>query len=212
MKILPIIALAACALPLVVWGELSPEQKAQLPPPATRPVDFVKDIQPLFEAACVKCHAKGKDKGGFSLETRARFLQGGDTGTAAVVGKSADSYLIELVTSSTSDEVMPKKGTKWTPEQVGLMRAWIDQGAVWPANISFAKPQPHNLHPHAVTLPEAAAPHPIDKLLAPYFAEHGITPPQPVDDRVFARRVYLDLIGLLPSSAQLAALLADRVS
>jgi hypothetical protein len=125
------------------------------------------------------------------------------------VGKSADSYLIELVTSSTSDEVMPKKGTKWTPEQVGLMRAWIDQGAVWPANISFAKPQPHNLHPHAVTLPEAAAPHPIDKLLAPYFAEHGITPPQPVDDRVFARRVYLDLIGLLPSSAQLAALLAD---
>ena len=152
MKFLSAIALIACALPLVLWGELSPEQKAQLPQPANRPVDFVKDIQPLFEAACVKCHAKGKDKGGFSLETRERFLKGGDTGSAAVAGKSADSYLIELVTSSASDEVMPKKGTKWTPEQVGLMRAWIDQGAAWPANVTFAKPPPENLHPRTVAL------------------------------------------------------------
>ena len=47
MKILPAIALTACALPLVVWGELSPEQKAQLPPPATRPVDFRKGMDGL---------------------------------------------------------------------------------------------------------------------------------------------------------------------
>jgi hypothetical protein len=209
MRSLFTFALITCAFAVTVWGELTPEQKSQLPQPANRPVDFAKDIKPLFEAACVKCHAKGKDKGGFSLETRERFLNGGDTGAAAVVGKSEDSYLVELVSSSDSDEVMPKKGTKWTREQIGLMRAWIDQGATWPANISFAKPEPQNLHPHTVALPDAAPPHPIDKLLAPYFAAHGITPPDPINDRVFARRVYLDLIGLLPTPAQLASLLAD---
>src|SRR5436190_17380191 len=129
MKILPIIALTACALPLVVWGELSPEQRAQLPPPANRPVDFVKDIQPLFEAACIKCHAKGKEKGGFSLETRELFLKGGETDKGAIIGDSAHSYIVELVASHDATTVMPKKGTKWTPDQIGLLRAWIDQGA-----------------------------------------------------------------------------------
>src|SRR5436190_5479790 len=129
MKILPIIALTACALPLVVWGELSPEQRAQLPPPANRPVDFVKDIQPLFEAACVKCHAKGKDKGGFSIETREAMLKGGDTGESAILGKSAESLMVHMVAGLDPDSIMPKKGTKWTPEQIGLLRAWIDQNA-----------------------------------------------------------------------------------
>ncbi|MDQ3623723.1 MAG: hypothetical protein M3463_14740, partial [Verrucomicrobiota bacterium] len=105
---------------------------AKLPPAAARPIDFERDIQPLFEASCTKCHAKGKDKGGFSIETRAAFLKGGDTGPAAVPGKSAESLVVELVAASDQDEVMPKKGTHWTPQQVGLLRAWIDQGLPWP--------------------------------------------------------------------------------
>ena len=64
---LPVIAGIAGAAPAT---PLEPK----LPPPADRAVDFQKDIEPLFEAACIKCHAKGKDKGGFSLETRERFL------------------------------------------------------------------------------------------------------------------------------------------
>src|SRR5215216_8031063 len=88
---------------------------AELPPPAARPVDFENDIKPLFEAACIKCHAKGKEKGGFSLETREVFLKGGDTEPAAVIGKSAESYVVELVAGIDPENVMPKKGTKWTP-------------------------------------------------------------------------------------------------
>src|ERR1700761_6996621 len=104
----------------------------KLPPPADRTVDFQKDIEPLFEAACIKCHAKGKDKGGFSLETRERFLKGGDTDAGAVVGKSAESLVVQLVAGLDPDSIMPKKGSRWTPEQIGLLRAWIDQGAQWP--------------------------------------------------------------------------------
>ena len=58
---------------------ITPELLAKLPPPAARPVDFVKDIKPLFEASCIQCHAKGKTKGGLSLETRELLLKGGDS-------------------------------------------------------------------------------------------------------------------------------------
>jgi mono/diheme cytochrome c family protein len=182
---------------------------ATLPPPAARPVDFEKEIKPLFEAACIKCHAKGKDKGGFSLETREAFLKGGDTGPGAVIGKSGESNIVELVAGLDPDSIMPKKGTRWTPEQVGLLRAWIDQGASWPKGITFAKPLPQNLTPREVALTERPNVHPVDNLLASYFAAKGVTFPAPIEDRVFARRAYLDLVGLLPTPEQLDAFLTD---
>jgi mono/diheme cytochrome c family protein len=195
-------------LPIALTA-LATTQAATLPPPATRPVDFMEDIKPLFEAACIKCHAKGKDKGGFSLESREAFLKGGDTGAGAVVGKSGESLIVELVAGLDPDSVMPKKGTKWTPEQIGLLRAWIDQGALWPPNVSFAKPPPENLKPRAVELAPRPSVSPIDDLVGRYFAEKGVDFPATVDDRTFARRVYLDTIGLLPTPAQLDAFLQD---
>lgn len=181
----------------------------KLPPPATHPVDFAKELKPLFEASCVKCHAKGKDKGGFSIETREAFLKGGETGPAALPGKSNESYVVTLVAGIDPDEVMPKKGTKWTAEQVGLLRAWIDQGMPWDSSISFAKPAPRNLHPRSVALPNGPELHPIDRLLRPYFATHGIAVPTSVEDRLFARRAWLDTVGLLPPPARLKEFLAD---
>ena len=145
MKLIPPFFLALAS----VAGAAS---TAPLPPAATRPVDFEKEIKPLFEAACVKCHAKGKDKGGFSLETRETFLKGGDNGPGAEIGQSAKSNIVELVAGLDPDSVMPKKGTRWTAEQVGLLRAWIDQGALWPKGITFAKPPAQNLQPRACLL------------------------------------------------------------
>ena len=209
MKFLPAFVITTSILLSAGRAALSPEDRMKLPPAAVgQTVDFVKDVQPMFEAACVKCHAKGKDKGGFSLETREAFLKGGETGPGAVLGKSAESYVVELVAGIDLDNVMPKKGAKWTAEQVGVLRAWIDQGAVWPANVTFAKPPPENLHPRAVAVADGPG-NPIDRLLAPYFASHQVAPPEPVSDRVFARRVYLDTIGLLPSGAQLDEFVND---
>jgi hypothetical protein len=179
--------------------------EATLPPPASHEVDFVKDIKPLFESSCIQCHAKGKTKGGLSLETRESFLKGGDSGPAAIVGKSADSYIVKLVAGVDPDEQMPKKGKKWTQEQVGLLRAWIDQGANWDPKISFARPEPANLKVRVVELPEGNGPHPIDRLLDRYFLSRGVTPSSVVDDAHFARRAYLDAIGLIPTVEQLDA-------
>jgi Protein of unknown function (DUF1549)/Protein of unknown function (DUF1553)/Planctomycete cytochrome C len=201
--ILPFISLTVSAL------ALSPEQAAKLPAPAGRTVDFVKDIKPLFEASCVKCHAKGKAKGEFSLETRELFLKGGETEAGAIIGKSAESYVVELVAAIDPDNVMPKKGSRWTAEEIGLLRAWIDQGAAWPQGITFAKPEPENLVPRTVLLPQSAEAHALDKLVGEYAAKKNVTLPVPVDDRTFVRRAYLDVIGLPPSPEQLRAFVFD---
>jgi mono/diheme cytochrome c family protein len=181
---------------------------APLPPAASRHIDFIKDIKPLFESSCIQCHAKGKDKGGFSLETRDAVLKGGDDGPAVVPGKSGQSSMVQMVAGVDPDNVMPKKGTRWTREQVGLLRAWIDQGMQWDASITFARPEPRNLKPVVVAVPTGAD-NPLDRLVNDYFHAKGIAAPAPVEDRVFCRRAYLDAIGLLPSPDQLNAFLAD---
>src|SRR5258705_10562736 len=101
------------------------------------------------------------------LKNRYLFIKGGDPAPAIVAGKSQESYLIELVSGLDPDNVMPKKGTKLTKEQVAILRAWIDQGAPWDQDISFAKPEPMNLTPRKPDLP-AKHGHPIDGLLADY--------------------------------------------
>jgi hypothetical protein len=191
---------------------LTPEQLQQLPPPASHTINFTKEIKPILEASCIKCHGRGRDKGDFRIDSRETLLKDGGSGPAIVVGKSAESYLIELVMGFNPDNVMPKKGTKLTREQVGLLRAWIDQGAAWDADVSFAKKAPTNLQTRRPELPAGRNQnaHPVDRLVEAYFAAHKIKSPKVVDDRVFARRVYLDVLGLLPPAEELEKFVADR--
>ena len=212
VSIIAIIGLLACGS--AVQAKLSPEQLKQLPPPAPRPVRFAQDIKPMLEASCVKCHGRGRSKGDFRLETRETFLQGGGSGPAVSVGNSAESYLIELVSGLDPDNVMPRKGSKLTPEQVGLLRAWIDQGLPWEKEISFAKKIPANLHPRRPELPAAregsGLSNPIDLLLQSYWTKTKVEPAGSVEDRILARRAFLDALGLLPPPREVAAFEADR--
>src|SRR2546421_10678472 len=125
-------------------AKITPEQAKTLPPPAQRKVDFAKEIKPIFEASCIKCHGRGRTKGDLSIESRETLIKGGESGPAIVPGKSEESHLIELVAGLDPDSVMPQKGKRLTPGEIGLLRAWIDQGAPWDAGISFAKPPPVN--------------------------------------------------------------------
>jgi mono/diheme cytochrome c family protein len=194
-----------------LYAIITPQQAAQLPPPAAHQIDFSKEIKPIFETSCVKCHGRGKDNGGLRIDSRETLLQGGDSGPAIVVGKSAESLLVELVQGFDPDSQMPKKGSHLTPQQIGLLRAWIDQGAKWDAGVSFGRLEPNHLKPRRPAVP--AGPNnanPVDLFLQPYFAAHHIKPAPMVDDRVYARRVYLDVIGLLPSPEEMKAFVADK--
>jgi len=140
-----------------------------LPPASTRKVDFVRDVQPILESSCIKCHARGKAKGGWRIDTRADALRPGDSGPALVAGNSAQSRLVHLVAGTDPDDVMPQKGTRLTPEAVGLLRAWIDQDLPWPDTVSFAKPPARNLVPRHPEIPGSPEANPIDTLVDRYF-------------------------------------------
>ena len=207
--------LAACSLCQAgaADGAAKAIDLSKLPPAATAPVDFARDIQPIFEASCVQCHGRGKNKGSFSLETREDFVEGGETGVPAVAGKSAQSLVVAMISGLDPDSVMPKKGKQLTTEQVGIFRAWIDQGMLWPKEITFRKHEPANLRSRElaeiVVPPSATLENPIDRFVDASFSKNKIAWPKTVDDRTYARRVWLDTIGLLPPTAELEAFVAE---
>jgi hypothetical protein len=120
--------------------------------------------------------------------------------------------LIELVAGVDPVSIMPQKGTRLTEEQVGLLRGWIDQGAAWPDTIGFGRGTALNLDPRQPELPpgQGDLAHPVDRWMDSYAEAEGIEWAGEVDDRRYARRVYLDVIGLLPTPAELQAFVTDR--
>ncbi len=198
----------------LAFAKVSPEQIKSLPPPASRTITFTNDIKPIIEASCVKCHVHGQKKGSFRLDTRELLLKGGESGAAVVPGKSEESNLVHLIAGLEPDKVMPAKGPRLTTEQIGLLRAWIDQGLPWDEGATFRKAPQAPLAPRlpeiTVARTKSGSANPVDRLLDPYFAKHSLTLPNPVSDRLYARRVYLDAIGLLPTPAELETFLKDK--
>jgi mono/diheme cytochrome c family protein len=112
-------------------------QDAKLPPASTKSgVTYATDIKSIFDASCVKCHSGDKPKAHLHLDTLAGVLKGTKMGPVVKPGDSANSFLVKSVAHAVKDPDawMPpphnKAGIKeLTPEQIGLIRAWIDQGA-----------------------------------------------------------------------------------
>ncbi len=113
------------------------QDAGKLPPASTKTgVTYDSDIKALLDASCVKCHSGDKPKGRLKLDTLADALKGGKDGKILTPGDSANSYVIKAVAHLTSDPMswMPPQNNRLgikplTPEQIGLIRAWIDQGA-----------------------------------------------------------------------------------
>jgi mono/diheme cytochrome c family protein len=104
----------------------------QIPPASDKKgVTYDTDIKPIFEKSCFKCHGAEKPKGRLRLDSLEATLKGGESGKALEAGKSADSLLVKAVARVDDDLAMPPKGKgdPLTKEQIGLIRAWIDQGA-----------------------------------------------------------------------------------
>jgi len=175
------------------------------------PIDFAHNVAPIIKLRCAECHTNGKYKGSFSMDTREDLLKS----MAVRPGKSGMSDLIERVTSDRPDHRMPPKGDRLTTKQVDLLKAWIDQGLPWEPGYSFKSANyVPPLEPRKVTLPPAAGErdHPIDRILDAYHARNQQTPPPPADDATFLRRVYLDLVGQLPTPLEQEKFLADPPS
>lgn len=109
---------------------------SKLPPASTKQnVTYATDIKPIFDTSCVKCHGAQKPRGHLRMDSLEGILKGGEDGKVVEAGKSDKSMLVLNVAHvGEPDDFMPppknKLGIKQlTPEQIGLIRAWIDQGA-----------------------------------------------------------------------------------
>jgi len=167
--------------------------------------DFAHDVAPLLRKACGECHAGKEAKGGFSINTRASFLDD----DRVLPGKADESLLLELVNSSDPDSQMPPKGKpRLKPKQIAVLKAWIDSGVAWESGFSFAKStyEPP-LQPRAVTLPPVVEgrSNPIDRIIDAYLIKENVPRPEALSDTAFVRRVYFDLIGLPPTIEELQA-------
>jgi mono/diheme cytochrome c family protein len=129
-------ALAALTAAFTVTLVASAED-AKLPPASDKKgVTYATDIKPIFDANCAKCHSGERAKARLHMDTLEGILKGTKAGKIVTAGDSANSFIVKSVahTSSDRDEWMPptpnKAGAKTlTAEEVGLVRAWIDQGA-----------------------------------------------------------------------------------
>jgi uncharacterized membrane protein len=176
-----------------------------IPPALPHTINFDKDIHPIFQNSCGKCHLAGKAKGGFRMDSRDELLRGGETGASIVPGNGASSYLVELVAGLDPDKIMPEKGRRLTTHEIALIRTWIDQGAPWGTGSgdAYVRAEKAPLRFNTSSLQNGEGKRPlsalIDQVIGEYFKLHRLTPPPPVDDRTFMRRVSLDLVGTAPS-------------
>ncbi len=170
-------------------------------------VDYLREVHPLLQEKCGSCHLNGKSKGGLRLDSREAILKGGESGPAAKMGDAKNSLLLQLVEGADPDRLMPPNGHKLTPAEIEILRVWVDGG------LSFEGAAPaaykSQLAPREVKVPPGTG-SAIDRVLQTYFKEHKIKNAASVSDRIFARRIYLDLIGLLPSPAELENFIADK--
>ncbi len=107
---------------------------------AVKQVDFVKDIQPIFEFKCVACHREGQSKGGLRMDEKDLAFKGGDSGAGIVPGKLKESHIYtSTIVDTNDDRLMPplNKNGPLPKEEIALLAAWIEQGAAWPDGLKL---------------------------------------------------------------------------
>ncbi len=174
--------------------------------PGVAAVDFSRQIRPILSENCFFCHGPDEKKreAGLRLDDEAEAKKNRDGVTAVVPGRPEQSALLQRILSADPDEVMPppKQHKVIPPDQVALLRQWIQEGAVWGAHWSY---QPVRRPP----VPGVAAGrvrNPVDAFLLERLAREGLAFAPEADPVTLLRRAALDLTGLPPSLEELQAL------
>lgn len=195
-------------LPSVVIVAAIAAHAARADEPAPR-IDFAHDIIPLLKQHCFECHGGHRHEGDFSINTREMIVGS----SSAIPGNADASYMIEMITTDDKDVRMPKDLPRLDDATIQKFKDWINAGVPWEPGFTFApKDYEPPLRPRRPELPPAVdgRENPVDRILDAYLKQHERPRPVPLDDTAFARRVYLDTIGLLPTPDQLRAFLADK--
>lgn len=181
-------------------------------------IDFRRDIAPIFQRHCLTCHNKRVRMGDLSLHSSDALLKGGESGDVLAPGDPESSYLLDLVTPTEGTAEMPKEAPPLSTKEIAIIRQWIKQGATWPKEILLKPPVIWSMkqlsRPEVPTVantsPRFRIRNPIDAFVSAQHQQAGIQPAPQADRRTLIRRLYLDLVGLLPPPEAVEAFLADK--
>lgn len=189
---------------------------ADLPPATTDIIDFTDEVQPLFERRCYACHGEASAMNGLRLDRKADALAGGHSGPAILPGNSADSRLIHMVAGHEVKVLMPPVGEPLSAPEIGMLRAWIDQGAEWPEAppSRTAEASEPDLSRHWAFQPirrpiVPPGEHPVDYFVRQRLLQEGIEPSPRAGREELLTRVSLDMTGLIPTLDEQRAFLED---
>ncbi len=171
-------------------------------------------VRAIFAHNCYKCHGAEKVKGELRLDGKDMVFKGGENGPVIIPGNASESEIIRRITLPAGHEDrMPSKGKKLSDNDIAVINFWIQKGAPWPDgvdkqnNFTVAELQPRN-----PALPPASnnLTNPVDRWVNQYFVNNKTDWPKLVDDRTYLRRIFLDIIGLLPGPEELETFIKDN--
>jgi hypothetical protein len=179
---------------------------------------FEKQVRPILQQHCFKCHGEGKIRGGLRLTSRADLLKGGDSGPAISIDKPETSRLLQAINYRDGLE-MPPTG-KLPAEKIEILTRWVKAGSVWSGAAQVAetpRAKPGEISAEArnywayrpVHRPEVPAVAdkqwirtPVDAFILAKLEAAKLSPAPAADKTALVRRVYYDLIGLPPTPGQ----------
>jgi mono/diheme cytochrome c family protein len=173
------------------------------------PVDFVREIQPIFQAHCSQCHGAQKALSQLRLDNKQSAMR------VIAPGKSLASRLLQRVRGEGGEVRMPRGGAPLTPAQIELLRRWIDEGAVWPETASVRGSEQHwgFAAPVRPAIPAVKnktwVRNPIDAFVLERLEREQLAPSPEADKALLLRRLSLDLIGLPPTPEEVDAFVND---
>lgn len=175
-------------------------------------VDFARNVRPILVKNCYSCHGPQKHKAGLRGR-KAEALAGGDSGPVIEPGDAVENPLFERITSDDPTTAMPPKGDRLNPDQVALLRSWIDQGAKWPDGFDVVDSgstlgafQPIKRVSVSEVKNPARVRNPTDSFILRKLESEGAAPSPEVDQSTLIRRLGLDL---LLSPVEVQALVTD---
>ncbi|MCC9608484.1 PSD1 and planctomycete cytochrome C domain-containing protein [Blastopirellula sp. JC732] len=187
---------------------------------SAEPVDFVRDVRPILQKHCYECHAGDVRKSGLRFDIRSEAMKGGEIyGASIVAGKPEESPLWSFVADEEADLAMPPEGDRLTAADIGTLRRWIEEGAVWPDGVDTVKLEDPRDHwsfrqiesPPVPSVKQTAWPkNEIDHFILAKLEQLQLAPSAPATRTEWLRRVTFDLIGLPPTPQEVEAFHNDQ--
>lgn len=165
-------------------------------------IDFNAQVRPIFNKNCISCHGGVKQSGGFGLVFRENALAETANGKIGIVpGHPNKSELISRITHKNPEMRMPLEGDPLSEEEIEILTKWIEQGAEWQEHWAYLKPEESDI----VNNDLEWGVNEIDYFVYNKMKAHGLMPNKEAEAHDLVRRLYLDVIGLPPTTEQINA-------